>query len=120
MHIIFGEAVKQIPDSFTVLELDTVRRPPEMIPVTAYCLVEKIPLSEFPLSAHYKELHENVVKYFKQRHWTYCEQAITDSLKGKWGGELDSFYDSLLERIKEYKETPPPEGWDGSLERPGK
>ena len=24
MHIIFGEAVKEIPDSYTVLELDTI------------------------------------------------------------------------------------------------
>ena len=120
MHIIFGEAAKQIPDSYTVLELDTVRRPPDLVPVTAYCLIDKIPLAEFPLSSHYKELHENVIKYYKQRHWNFCEQAITDSLKGKWAGELDSFYDNLLERIKEYKENPPPEDWDGSLVKTGK
>jgi adenylate cyclase len=120
MHIIFGEAAQTVPDSYTVLELDTVRRPPENIPVTAYCLVERIPLQEFPVTERLKELHDNVIKYYKQQEWDYCEQAITDSLRGKWGGELDSFYDNLLERVRTYKQNPPPEGWDGSLEKPGK
>ena len=120
MHIIFGDTAQQLPDSYTVLELDTVRRPPDMLPVTAYCLVEKIPLQEFPLVAHYRDLHHNVIKYFKQREWEYCEQAITETLRGKWAGELDSFYDSLMERIQEFKSNPPPESWDGTLERTGK
>ena len=120
MHIIFGDTAKQLPDSYTVLELDTVRRPPDMVPVTAYCLVEKIPLQEFPLAAHYHELHHNVIKYFKQQQWDYCEQAIVDSLKGKWAGELDSFYDNLLERIQQFKIDPPPDNWDGTLDQSGK
>ena len=120
MHIIFGESATQLPDSYTVLELDTVRRPPDMTPVTAYCLVEKIPLQEFPLIERNRELHENVVRYFKQQQWDYCEQAITEGLKGKWSGELDSFYDSLLDRIQQYRLTPPAADWDGTLEKPGK
>ena len=120
MHIIFGEAAHNVPDSYTVLELDTVRRPPDMLPVTAYCLVERIPLTEFPVTEHLKNLHDNVIDAYKQRHWNYCEQAITETLRGKWAGELDSFYDNLLSRIKTYKENPPPEDWDGTLARPGK
>ena len=120
MHIIFGDTAKQLPDSYTVLELDTVRRPPEFVPVTAYCLVEKIPLQEFPLVAHHHALHQDVIKYFKQREWNFCEQAITDTLKGKWAGELDSFYDNLLERIQEFKINPPADDWDGTLTQTGK
>ncbi len=120
MHIIFGEVAQNVPDSYTVLELDTVRRPPDMLPVTAYCLIERIPLTEFPVTAHLKELHDNVIKNYKQRHWDYCEQAIDQTLKGKWAGELDSFYDNLLERIKAFRQNPPPDSWDGTLEKPGK
>jgi hypothetical protein len=120
MHIIFGDAVKNIPDSYTVLELDTVRRPPDMIPVTAYCLIEKIPLGEFPLAAHYRELHENLIKYYKQREWAYCKQVITETLRGKWDGDLDTFYDNLLQRIENYSTNPPPDDWDGTLSQPGK
>jgi hypothetical protein len=113
MNIIFGDTVKQLPDSFTILELDTIRTPPENIPVTAYCVIEKIPLSEFPLAEHYLTLHADVIKNYRERHWEYCEQAI-EGLMGKWGGELDSFYTSLSNRIKNYKENPPDDSWDGT------
>jgi len=39
MHIIFGDAIKEIPNSFTILELDTFRRISENEIVTAYCVV---------------------------------------------------------------------------------
>ena len=55
MHIIFGDAVKEIPDRFTVLELDTFRFKDQNKVATAYCVVEKIPLAEFSLIASNKE-----------------------------------------------------------------
>jgi hypothetical protein len=97
MHIIFGDAVKQIPDSFTILELETFKLENEKT-ATAYCVVEKIPLSEFSLIEAHKELHNNLIKYFKEEKWDFCKQAI-NALLGKWNGELDSFYTNLLERI---------------------
>jgi hypothetical protein len=120
MNIIFGDAVQQVPDSFTVLELDTFRKPPDMLPMTAYCLIEKIPLQDFPLVETHKQLHTDVIANFKKRHWAYCEQAIADGLMGKWNGELDSFYENLLQRIGEFKQTPPADDWDGTLIKAGK
>ena len=38
-----------------------------------------------------KELHANLIKYYGLKKWDYCEQAI-EQLMGKWGGELDTFY----------------------------
>ena len=110
MHIIFGEAIKEIPDSFTVLELDTICTNDNT--VTAYCVVEKIPLQEFPLIAAHIKLHADVIENYKKQHWDYCEKAI-DALLGKWNGEVDSFYQTLLERIKTFKETPPGADWTG-------
>jgi hypothetical protein len=102
MHIIFGDAVKEIPNSYTILELETFTMPNNTT-ATAYCVVEKIPLSEFSMIEAHKELHNNVIKYFKDQQWNFCEQAIT-VLLGKWNGELDSFYNNLLERINQQKE----------------
>jgi L-cysteine desulfidase len=116
MHIIFGDAIKEIPDSFTVLELDTFRRPGQQETFTAYCVVEKLPLGEFFSLDSFKKIHADLIKFYKQRQWTYCEHAI-EGLLGKWNGELDSFYLNLLERIGEYKTNPPSEEWDGSILR---
>jgi hypothetical protein len=115
MHIIFGDTVKEIPDSFTVLELDTFDIVNENRTITAYCVVEKIPLTEFALVEDHKELHKNLLKYYRQQQWGYCEQAI-QALVGKWNGELDSFYLNLLERINIYKTTEClDESWNGNI-----
>jgi len=116
MHIIFGDAVKEIPDSFTVLELDTFNLIDKNRTVTAYCVVEKIPLVEFPLLAANKELHSNLIRYYQQQQWDYCEQVITELL-GKWNGELDSFYTNLLSRINELRTAKLDEAWKGFVDR---
>jgi hypothetical protein len=116
MHIIFGDAVHEIPDSFTVLELDTFNLITENRTVTAYCVVGKIPLNEFPLLAANKELHSNLIQYYRQQQWDYCEQVISE-LSGKWNGELDSFYTDLLLRISKLKISKPDSNWRGIIER---
>jgi len=114
MNIIFGDSINMIPDQYITLELDTFRNPTSKKTVTAYCLVEKLALDEFSSIEPYKKIHADVIKYFKQRQWDYCEQAIT-GLMGRWGGELDSFYSNLLERIQGFKQSEPTADWDGVL-----
>ena len=118
MNIIFGDSVNTIPDHYILLELDTFRRDSETEAVTAYCLVEKPAVDELVNIQAYKKIHADVIKYFKQRHWDYCEQAIS-GLTGKWGGELDTFYSNLLERVLSFKEAEPNIEWNGTLVKPG-
>jgi hypothetical protein len=114
MNIIFGDARKEIPDGYTVLELDTFRHAGQDQTITAYCVVEKVPLGEFATLENYRRIHEDLVKFYKNRHWDYCEHAI-ESLMGRWGHELDTFYSDLLKRVTEYKTNPPDESWDGTV-----
>jgi len=111
MNIIFGDAIKEIPDSFTILELDTIRTPDQAVR-TAYCVVETIPLSEFATLDDYKKIHADLVKFYRERQWNYCEHAI-EGLMGRWNGELDTFYTNLLSRVMHFKENPPSADWDG-------
>jgi hypothetical protein len=114
MHIIFGDAINEIPNSFTILQLDTFKLDNKK--VTAYCVVEKIPLSEFIMISANKELHENLINYYQKQQWNYCEQAIA-ALTGKWNGELDTFYIDLLTRINQLKHNELDANWDGSIEK---
>ena len=114
MNIIFGDSANTIPNHYILLELDTFRRDGETETVTAYCLVEKPALDELVNIEAYKKIHADVVKYFKQQHWDYCEQAI-QGLIGKWGGELDTFYTDLLNRVKQNKQNGVAEDWDATL-----
>lgn len=114
MNIIFGDSVNTIPDQYTVLELDTFRTSDSNETMTAYCLVEKLALDEFVTLEHYKQIHADVMKYYKQKHWDYCEQAI-QGLMGRWSGELDTFYTDLLTRIEQHKENGVADNWDAVL-----
>lgn len=114
MNIIFGDSVKSIPDHYTLLELDTFRTADSDETITAYCLVEKLALDEFTTLEQYKKIHADVIKYYKQKHWDYCEQAI-HGLMGRWSGELDTFYTDLLTRIKQHQENGVPDNWDAVL-----
>lgn len=111
MNIIFGDSVgSPLPDNFTCLELDTFRVPgSDAIPT--WCVVENIPLNEFPLLEAHKKIHADLIRYYREQQWNYCEQAI-QGLMGKWGGELDSFYTDLLQRVMHFKQHSPAEDWD--------
>jgi hypothetical protein len=113
MNIIFGESIKAIPDSYTVLELDTFQLADGSTSV-AYCVVEKIPLAEFAKIEAYRKVHADLLANYRAREWTYCEHAI-EGLTGKWNGELDSFYSNLLLRVMDYQQNSPPEDWTGFL-----
>jgi hypothetical protein len=117
MNIIFGiESVTPFEERYTVLELDTfVLRPTDEV-VTAYCLVETIPVQEMPAIANLKDLHSNLMVEYRKRNWHYCEDAIAH-LTGKWGGEIDSFYVELLQRIMKLKQTDLPEDWTGRVDK---
>jgi hypothetical protein len=99
MHIVFGEAVQNLPDSFTVLELDSFVSDTGVIR-TAWCVVENVPLGDFPILSNLVETHQNLMSAYKKQNWEYCSSAIK-TLLGKWNSELDSFYFDLQQRVSE-------------------
>jgi len=117
MNIIFGlKSVEIFEERYTVLELDTFLLQPTNEVVTAYCLVETIPIQEMPAVVSLKELHSNLMAEYRKRNWRYCEDAIAH-LTGKWRGELDSFYGELHQRITKLKQTDLSEEWTGQIEK---
>jgi adenylate cyclase len=114
MNIIFGENINTLPDNYTILELDSFRLPGELAISTAYCVIENIPLHEFITLDDYRKTHNDLLEAYRNRNWEYCTSAIK-SLRGRWGGELDSFYQSISDRIEQFQKSPPPDDWDGVI-----
>ena len=114
MHIIFGDAVNLIPDSYTVLQLDTVRVEPTGQLIPTWCVVEKIPLAEFAVAESNKKIHHDLMEQYYQRNWDFCLRAV-ESLHGAWDCELDSFYEDLTRRVQDLVQNPPGEAWDGLI-----
>lgn len=109
MNIIFDQPPEEISEKFVVLELDTFNNNERS--VTAYCVVEQVPLHDFPTLPAYVETHHNLMQEYKKQNWEYCLCAIKE-LSGKWNGELDSFYENLEQRINALQTDPPGSSWD--------
>ena len=117
MNIIFGlESVTPFEERYTVLELDTFNLIPTNEVITAYCMVETIPIEEMPAIESLKDLHRNLMAEYRKRNWHYCENTIAH-LTGKWHGELNSFYTELYQRIQSLKQKDLPEGWTGRIDK---
>lgn len=98
MQIIWDQqAAHQLKNSHTILELETFLVDGKSI--TAYCVLpaEKI----FPEMAQLEtltQLHATFIASFNEQNYDLCRD-IAPELVGRFGGELDSFYTAILDKI---------------------
>jgi hypothetical protein len=101
MQVIFSRvAADQLRERYTVLELETFSVGEDLL--EAFCVVpaEKMNLGDLPnLESHIK-MHQELIEQLKIKNYQFCADAI-EHLMGKFGGELDSFYEIVLERCNE-------------------
>ena len=98
MDIIFHrEIADTLRDRFTVLELETFDVDGQIL--ETFCIVpaDKIPIVDMPNLEKDVNMHEHLAKSIKQENWKFCVDAIPH-LMGKFGGELDSFYEIILKK----------------------
>jgi len=112
MNIIFrSDLVAEIAARYTVLELDTIRMLPDGAESTAYCVVEKIPLSEIGQLDELKQLHHDMMFQYKTGDWASCEKSVK-MLFNCWGTEVDTFYEIMLDRLRDLQANNPGPYWD--------
>lgn len=110
MNIIFGkQEADQLNDKYIILELDTISIR-DSAPITAYCIVENIPLEKLSQAEPYKKLHASLMENYRSRNWKVCLDS-TEQLMGFWGDDMDTFYDVLNTRLTEYQTTEPDDTW---------
>lgn len=100
MNVIFGKSnAEMLQTRYLILELETFNAGGR--PLECFCLVDfnSVPTTELPLLDHYKKLHTNFVENLKNQNYAVCRDLIPH-LSGKFGGELDSFYQVVGERIQ--------------------
>jgi hypothetical protein len=111
MQIIFDEKlVPELRERYVILELDTVIQPGMEKPMTLYALIDNIDLNTIPKMDSLTKQHQELIDVYKSGKWDSTE-FIANSLKGSWRGELDEFYDMVLETARFYRTTN--EVWTG-------
>jgi hypothetical protein len=98
MNIVWDKrVVEKLQTNYTVLELETFEKEDKQI--TAFCVLDSVPITELPNLENIKKLHQAFIDEFNKGNYKFCLDAMP-YLKGKFNGALDSFYDTLLEKIQ--------------------
>jgi len=101
MYIIIGEeAVSALNKNYIILDLE--KMPINDSYIRAFCVVdsESIPFAEVAELDNNVKLHKTMMEQFELKNYQFCLQAL-DHLKHKFGGELDSFYEILRDKIND-------------------
>jgi len=105
MQIIFGrENAEKLREKYTVLDLETVDK--EGVKIEVFCLIpaEKIGLGQIADLDNWVKLHNDFLNGYHTEQYDYCLQCM-EHLRGKFGGEVDTFYDEIERRISEKQQT---------------
>ena len=104
MQIVFNRVTAdQLREKYTVLELEAITVNDQILEAFCVVPVEHIAM-EMATLEYNVSLHEQLVSAIKNNHTDTCMSIIPDLL-GKFGGELDSFYEIVFARCKETGST---------------
>ena len=100
MNIIFDtNDIEAIKSNAVVLELDTFYFSKLDKTATAYCVIDNIKITDFNKIEQNQTLHAELIVAYRQKNFKLC-QDLMEHLVGAFGGEVDSFYNELNQRIQ--------------------
>jgi hypothetical protein len=121
MRIVIGDRLTE--DDKIVLKLDRMRGADGTVQQTylTFNSHETILFEEGTNGVVYKDeiLHNKMMDYFFSRKWDnaiFCLIVLANS--NTFESRLRNFYNSIVNRIQLYKNTPPPADWDGIYYQP--
>ena len=99
MQIVWNQdVIEEMRKTQTLIELETFVI--DNKPTVTYCVIpaEKI-ISELPVLDALTALHNEYLVVLRAKDVERCE-FLAEQLRGRFGGELDSFYDETINRLK--------------------
>ena len=108
VKIVIGQKTAElVNDIYHTVELDTIAVKGKNEGVKIYTIISKSHWRGFDYVSH----KEFINHYYKQ-NWESSINYATQ-LKTAFRGELADYYSMMIERINEYKASPPKQPWDG-------
>jgi len=98
-------------DYFT-LELDCIAVKGKKDGVNIFTVFYNPEESKMAEWLHNKQLHSMMLDYYRKQEWKKAE-ALIETLKGKFDGHMDHYYELWIERIAEMRVAGLPSDWDG-------
>lgn len=110
---IIGESTAAAAPDFAMLEVDLIQVKGKTVPVRIYTLVGDALLKG---SAAFQKLaasHEKLLAAYRGQRWVEAETLLAECRTLAQDLPCLGLYDTLEERIAEFRAAPPPADWDG-------
>ena len=109
VRIVIGpKTAEQISDVYQTIELDLIAVKGKTEPVRIYTVFNH----EYP-DFMAERAHEKFLVLYRQGNWELATHFALDIIKaGGFKGEMESYYQMMIERIADLKANPP-KNWDG-------
>lgn len=106
MNIIFAsvEDAEKLKEKYIVLELDTIVSSSSRDIAWCVLTAEDVPVEGMINIDRYVDLHCGLIRNYKKQDFAVCTDII-GHLKGAFGGSLDTFYNTLEQRIAQWDEA---------------
>ena len=109
VRIVLGPlTAKQVEDEFFVTELDIIAVKGKTEGVRIYTVLTS-PDKSFEKS---RESHEKMLSLYRSKEFN-AASILCELLRKDFGGQLESYYDMMINRCSEMKEAQLPDDWDG-------
>ena len=111
VKIVLGQKTAElVKDEYYVLELDCIAVKGKTQGVNIYTVLGRN--DEIQADTADRQMHEAMLVLYRQQKFDQAIKFCLD-LKGRFGGEMDHYYDAWIERCEEMKHVGLPQDWDG-------
>jgi adenylate cyclase len=112
--IVLGETTRATVPGFAALELDRVRLVGKTEATRLYGLLGDEALAGNERFLALAAVHEAMLAAYRARDWDGAERHLRDCRVAGESYGLGTLYGTYAERLRRYRDQPPPEDWDGS------
>ncbi len=102
--IIGPKTAEYVRETYQVVELDLLAVKGKTEPAQIFTVLEEFNEAD-------EKLHNSFLAEYRKGNWDTAYKLATD-MRHSWKGELAHYYDAMIDRILEYKKSPPKK-WDG-------
>jgi adenylate cyclase len=111
--IALGGALHDRLDGFATLEIDQVRVVGRDRPETLYTLLGDESLATTPAFLAFAAAHAALLTAYRTQQWVSAQQALGRLERSAAAYGLERLYALYRERIGQFEQNPPQDGWDG-------
>jgi adenylate cyclase len=114
--IVGSRTALAVKDEFAILELDFIMVKGKKEPEVIYAIAGREDVAQSERFQRLRNLTIEMLACYRTRDWGGALEAINRGRKTDEAHSLELLYALYEERIKGYRETPPPEDWNGAYQ----